>query len=73
MNILATHGDGALRLKYEYRPTTWISHAVQTLCGIQYHAVRRDGSVRPGLYYRGWRLRVQRACWALEGAGRRFI
>lgn len=73
MNILAIHGDGALRTKFEYRPTTWISNAVQALCGIQYHAVRHDGTVRPGLYYRGWRLRVQRACWALQSVGGRFL
>jgi hypothetical protein len=75
--ITAIHGDGARRLKYEYRPTTLISHAVQAICGIQYHAVRRDGTgrqyVRPGLFYQGWRWRVQRWCFALERAGRRWF
>lgn len=71
--ILAVHGDGALRLKYEYRPSTWLSHGIQALCGIQYHKLRRDGSVRPSLFYRGWRSRIQRACFALERSTRRFI
>jgi len=73
MSVLARHGDGALRPKFEYRPTTWISHGLQALCGIQYHAVRRDGSIRPGLYYQGWRWRVQRFCFALQAVGRRFV
>jgi hypothetical protein len=66
MSITAIHGDGVRRLKYEYRPTTWISHGIQTLCGIQYHKLNRDGTVRPSLFYQGWRYRVQRFCFALQ-------
>jgi hypothetical protein len=66
MSITAIHGDGVRRIKYEYRPTTWISHGIQTLCRIQYHKLRRDGTVRPGLFYQGWRYRVQRFCFAIE-------
>lgn len=73
VSIFAKHGDGAVRLKYEYRPSTWLSHGIQALCGIQYHKLRRDGSIRPSLFYRGWRYRVQQGCFALERATRRFI
>jgi len=73
MSITAVHGDGARRLKYEYRPTTWLSHGIQALCGIQYHKVLRNGSVRPGLFYRGWRYRLQQWCFRLERFGNRYI
>lgn len=73
MSITAIHGDGARRLKYEYRPTTWISHAVQTLCGIQYHKIRKDNTIRPSLFYRGWRYKVQQFCFRLERIGNRYI
>jgi len=70
MSITAIHGDGVRRLKYEYRPTTWISHGIQALCGIQYHKLCRDKAgnvtVRPGLFYQGWRWRVQKFCFALQ-------
>lgn len=72
-SITAIHGDGARRIKYEFRPTTWISHAVQTVCRIQYHKLLPNGSVRPSLFYRGWRYRVQQACFRLERAGNRWI
>ena len=68
MSITAIHGDGARRLKYEYRPTTWISHGIQALCGIQYHT-----ATRPGLFYHGWRYHLQQACFRLERAGNRYI
>lgn len=72
MGILAIHGDGALRLKYEYRPTTWLSHGIQAACRIQYHKIVR-GAVRPGLYYHGWKYRVQRFCMRIERVGNRYI
>lgn len=73
MSITAIHGDGARRLKYEYRPTTWISHGIQAFCGIQYHKIRSDGTVRPSLFYQGWRYRVQQLCFALERRGNRYV
>jgi hypothetical protein len=73
MSVLAVHGDGALRLKYEFRPSTWVSHGIQALCGIQFHKIRKDGSVRPTLFYRGWRYRVQAACFKFERITQRFI
>jgi hypothetical protein len=73
MSITAVHGDGARRLKFEYRPTTWISHGIQTLCGIQYHKLLPNGQVRAGLYYRGWRYKVEQACFRLQALGNRWI
>ena len=73
MQLTAVHGDGSRRIKFEYRPTTWISHGVQALCGIQTHKVLKNGSVRPGLYYKGWRWNVQKACMRLQSLGGRWI
>jgi hypothetical protein len=42
--LTAVHGDGKRRLKFEFRPTTWISHAVQAACGIQYHKLLPNGT-----------------------------
>jgi hypothetical protein len=72
MTITAIHGDGARRIKYEYRPSTWLSHAIQAACGIQYHKVIGN-RVRPGLYYRGWRWSVQKFCFGLERIANRWI
>jgi hypothetical protein len=71
--ITAIHGDGARRIKYEYRPTTWISHGIQAACGIQYHKILANGGVRAGLYYRGWRYSVQQFCFRIERFSRRWI
>lgn len=72
MTLTAIHGDGARRIKYEYRLTTLVSHAVQAACGIQTHKII-NGKVRPGLCYRGWRWKVQKFCMGLERVTRRWI
>jgi hypothetical protein len=62
MSITAIHGDGARRIRYEYRPTTWIRNAVFAAAGI-------DGRS----YQRGWRWTVQKAVMNLQNAGRRWV
>jgi hypothetical protein len=35
-------------------------YRVAAMLGIQIYRLREDGSIQPGLFYTGWKLRVQR-------------
>jgi hypothetical protein len=62
MKLFAEHGDGAIRLRYEYRPTTWMTKAIERVCGID-----------PRKWSQGWRWKVQCFCMSVRNAGNRFI
>ena len=57
---------------HDFRPLRSISRALQALCGIQYYRLNKDGSVRPGLFYSGWRNRVQSFAIGLDWMSRGY-